>query len=243
MTDVHWIEFDFRLDTPDLTEHPPRLASCPTWALALIRCSPFWLLMKKKTSRSLQVLKKKVKSPSPRRYSKGEKNERLALGLPADSPSLVGVLKRLPAGRKVVTKSPIRARELLNEAPEYGSAFTRGLRVDLPSGVTQLLLSGTASVGANGETLYPGDFRAQLWRTYHNLTGLLASEGATWEDVVRTTCYLRNIDRDYDAFNEIRNEFFGALGLDPLPASTAIQARICRSDLLIEIEAVAILLS
>ena len=29
------------------------------------------------------------------------------------------------------------------------------------------------------------------------------------------------------------------LGLDPLPASTAIQARICRSDLLIEIEAIA----
>ncbi len=30
------------------------------------------------------------------------------------------------------------------------------------------------------------------------------------------------------------------LGLDPLPASTGIQARICRSDLLVEIEAIAI---
>jgi enamine deaminase RidA (YjgF/YER057c/UK114 family) len=32
-----------------------------------------------------------------------------------------------------------------------------------------------------------------------------------------------------------------AVGLDPLPASTGMQARICRSDLLVEIEAIAIL--
>jgi enamine deaminase RidA (YjgF/YER057c/UK114 family) len=89
--------------------------------------------------------------------------------------------------------------------------------------------------------LYPGNFRAQLWRTYHNLSALLESEGACWEDVVRTTCYLRDIERDYGEFNSIRNEFFRALGLDPFPASTGIQARICRSDLLIEIEAAAIL--
>ena len=42
------------------------------------------------------------------------------------------------------------------------------------------------------------DFRAQLRRTYDNITGLLESEGATWHDVVRTTCYLRDIERDYD---------------------------------------------
>jgi 2-iminobutanoate/2-iminopropanoate deaminase len=52
---------------------------------------------------------------------------------------------------------------------------------------------------------------------------------------------MRNIDRDYATFNEIRNEFFLALGLDPFPASTGIQAGLCRKDLLVEIEAVAIL--
>jgi enamine deaminase RidA (YjgF/YER057c/UK114 family) len=130
---------------------------------------------------------------------------------------------------------------VLNEASAYGSAFCRGLRVDLPGGITHLLLSGTASVGEYGQTVHPGDFRAQLWRTYHNLTELLKSEGATWHDVVRTTCYLRDIERDYAEFNSVRNEFFRALGLNPFPASTGIQARICRSDLLVEIEAMAIL--
>ena len=54
-----------------------------------------------------------------------------------------------------------------------------------------------------------------------------------------TTCYLRDIDRDYDVFNEERTRFFEEQGLDPLPASTGIQAILCRPDLLIEIEAIA----
>jgi len=175
-------------------------------------------------------------------YSEAEKAERRALGLPACEPAPVGLLKKLPTGRPVVRKRAISAPKVLNEAGEYGSAFARGLRVDLPGGVTHLLISGTASVGPNGETLYPGDFRAQLWRTFRNITELLKSEGATWHDVVRTTCYLRDIERDYAEFNRVRNEFYRALGLDPFPASTGIQARICRSDLLVEIEAQAILI-
>jgi enamine deaminase RidA (YjgF/YER057c/UK114 family) len=174
-------------------------------------------------------------------YSEAEKIERRALGLPASEPAPRGMLRQSPKGRATVSKKAITAPKILNEAGEYGSAFTRGLRVDLPGGITHLLISGTASVGENGETLYPGDFRAQLWRTYHNITELLRSEGATWHDIVRTTCYIRDIERDYDEFNRVRNEFFRALGLDPFPASTGIQARICRSDLLVEIEAMAIL--
>jgi enamine deaminase RidA (YjgF/YER057c/UK114 family) len=175
-------------------------------------------------------------------YSDAEKIERRTLGLPPCEPAPGGIIKQVPKGRKVVSKKAIIEPKVLNEASDYGSAFVRGLRVDLPGGITQLYFSGTASVGPNGETLYPGDFRAQLWRTYHNLTGLLASEGATWHDIVRTTCYIRDIERDYGEFNSIRNEFFYALGLDPFPASTGIQARLCRSDLLVEIEAIAILI-
>jgi len=174
-------------------------------------------------------------------YTEAEKTERRALGLPPAEPAPAAILRKLPRGRTPAKKKAISAPEVLNEASEYGSAFTRGLRVDLPGGITHLLISGTASVGANGETLYPGDFRAQLWRTYHNITKLLESEGATWHDVVRTTCYIRDIERDYQDFNAVRNEFYSALGLDPLPASTGIQARICRSDLLVEIEALAII--
>jgi len=137
-----------------------------------------------------------------------------------------------------VAKRAICAPRALNEAPEYGSSFSRGLRIDL-NGLTILLISGTASVDDRGNSVHVGDFRAQCRRTYQNISALLAAEGATWKDIVRTTCYLRDIERDYAAFNEERTTFFRQQGLDPLPASTGIQAILCRPELLVEIEAIA----
>lgn len=133
------------------------------------------------------------------------------------------------------------APETLNEAYNYAkpSSFSRGLRLDI-KGVTILLISGTASVDEYGRTIHVGDFRAQTWRTYQNITKLLEAEGATWKDIIRTTCYLRDIERDYEAFNKIRTQFFKEQGLNPLPASTGLQAILCRPDLLVEIEAMAI---
>lgn len=143
--------------------------------------------------------------------------------------------------RKSVSKKAMQAPQVLNEAPSYPlpSSFSRGMRLDI-KGVTILMISGTASIDEHGQTIHKGDFRAQTLRTYQNITALLESEDATWKDVVRTTCYLRDIDRDYDAFNSIRTEFFDKQGLNPLPASTGIQAILCRPDLLIEMEAMAI---
>lgn len=140
-----------------------------------------------------------------------------------------------------IEKKPISAPEALNEAFAYTkpSSFSRGLRLEFGN-IAILLISGTASIGANGETLHIGDFRAQCKRTFKNITDLLASEGATWKDIVRTTCYLRDIDRDYADFNEERTAFYAAQELDPLPASTGIQAKLCRPELLVEIEAIAI---
>jgi enamine deaminase RidA (YjgF/YER057c/UK114 family) len=114
------------------------------------------------------------------------------------------------------------------------------MRVELP-GATMLFLSGTASVDEHGRTLHPGDFQAQCLRTFRNLTQLLASERASWHDIIRTTCYLRDIERDYDVFNQVRTLFLKGTGVDPLPASTGIQVRLCRSDLLVEIEAIAMI--
>ena len=137
-----------------------------------------------------------------------------------------------------VVKRAITNHAALNEAYDYGSAFSRGMRIDL-NGLSILLISGTASIDDAGLTVHVGDLRAQLRRTFDNITKLLAAEGATWHDIVRTTCYLRDIELDYQAFNEERTAFYKEQQLDPLPASTGIQAILCRPDLLIEIEAIA----
>ena len=144
-----------------------------------------------------------------------------------------------------IAHAPIEKRAVtnygvLNEAYAYAkpSSFSRGMRIDLGS-VTILLISGTASIDEYGKSVHIGDFRAQMRRTLANITGLLVSEGCTWHDIVRTSCYLRDIERDYEAFNEERTAFYKKQGLDPLPASTGIQAILCRPELLIEIEAIA----
>ena len=146
---------------------------------------------------------------------------------------------------EAIAHAPIQKRAMtnhgvLNEAYDYAkpSSFARGMRIDLGN-VVILLISGTASIDEYGKSVHIGDFPAQLRRTFDNITGLLESEGATWHDIVRTSCYLRDIDRDYDVFNAERTKFFNEQGLDPLPASTGIQAHLCRPELLIEIEAIA----
>jgi enamine deaminase RidA (YjgF/YER057c/UK114 family) len=139
-----------------------------------------------------------------------------------------------------IKKRAITNHSVLNEAYAYAkpSSFSRGMRIVL-NGITILLISGTASIDEAGRSVHIGDFRAQMRRTLANITGLLASEGCTWHDIVRTTCYLRDIERDYEAFNEERTAFYKEQGLDPVPASTGIQAILCRPELLVEIEAIA----
>jgi 2-iminobutanoate/2-iminopropanoate deaminase len=171
--------------------------------------------------------------------SEAERREMAALGLFDTDGRAARNLP--PARRHDVERHAMHASAVLNEAYHYAKpvAFSRGIQFDLGD-KTLLLISGTASVDEAGATAHASDFRAQLWRTYRNITTLLTEQGAAWHDIVRTTCYLRDIERDYRDFNDVRTGFFAWLGLDPLPASTAIQARLCREDLLVEIEAIAV---
>jgi enamine deaminase RidA (YjgF/YER057c/UK114 family) len=147
----------------------------------------------------------------------------------------------ISASKNRISKTPIENKAALNEAYDYPSkvSFSRGMRVEL-DGCVMLFISGTASVDERGESIHPGDIKAQTRRAFDNIAALLESEGADWHDIVRTTCYLADF-RYYDEFNESRNFFFEEQELDPLPASTCIEARICRPELLVEIEAIAMI--
>ena len=193
---------------------------------------------------TLQALPFEISLRTP--FSPGEIDELGKLGLLNERGELVFTpAPWAPArGPASVPRKAISNPNVLNEAHHYHPtpvSFSRGLRVEVRAGASFLYISGTASVDEQGRTIHAGDFRAQSWRTFRNITELLRAEGASWQDVVRTTCYLRDIERDYEDFNQVRNYFLRSQNLDPLPASTGIQARLCRDDLLIEIEAIAIL--
>lgn len=136
-------------------------------------------------------------------------------------------------------KKAICAPRFLNEPIEYGKSFSRGIRVNFDN-FCILFISGTASVNHKGQTCHVGDFSAQAKRTFDNIAGLLASEGACWHDVVQTRCYLKSM-KDYRKFNVCRNRFYKKMKLFPFPASVCVQANLCRPQLLVEIDATAIL--
>lgn len=68
-----------------------------------------------------------------------------------------------------------------------------------------------------------GDAFAEALQMFEAGEALLARCGMTFRDVVRTWIHLRDIDRDYDALNRARREFFSRRGVDPRPASTGVQ--------------------
>ena len=135
----------------------------------------------------------------------------------------------------------VHAPHIINEAYNYDkpSSFSRAVSFNLGNH-KMLLISGTASIDENGNSIHIGDFEGQTLRTFQNISELLRAEGMTWHNVVRTSCYLRDMSRDYASFNKIRTDYYKMHNLDPLPASTGIQAILCREELLIEIEAIAI---
>lgn len=140
-----------------------------------------------------------------------------------------------------IPKTQISSKKVLSEPYDYPKkvSFVRGMRVEL-DGCVILFISGTASVDENGKSIHPGDCEAQTKRTFSNIKSLLESEGADWHDVVRTTCYLTDF-RNYDTFNGVRNRFYEQERLNPFPASTCVEAGLCRPELLVEIEAIAMI--
>jgi len=78
---------------------------------------------------------------------------------------------------------------------------------------------------------------AQARQVHENLKKCLAAAGATFADVCKVTVFLKNV-ADREKVNIARREYFGP----HRPASTLVQiARLVRDDLVVEIEAIAVL--
>jgi len=68
-----------------------------------------------------------------------------------------------------------------------------------------------------------GDAHAEALEMFREAERLLERCDMGFRDVVRTWIHLRDIDRDYDALNEARREFFRQRGVEPRPASTGVE--------------------
>ena len=80
------------------------------------------------------------------------------------------------------------------------------------------------------------DIGAQTRQVLDNLTAVLAAGGAGLEQVIKTTCFLDDMD-DFGAFNEVYQHYFST---SP-PARSCVAVDRLPKDVLVEIEALAIL--
>jgi len=133
-----------------------------------------------------------------------------------------------PTARTVMTTPT------LNEAPDYGSDFSRGMRVE-EANRTSLHISGTASLDETGATVHLDDIDAQVDRMLVNVAALLDGQGASFDDVVSAITYLKNPE---DA--ALVRQKFREAGYEGFP-NVLVVAPVCRPELLCETEALAIL--
>lgn len=123
----------------------------------------------------------------------------------------------------------------MNEAPTYGSDFSRGMRVDL-AGRSVLYVSGTASIDDRGRVVHPGDIDGQVDRMLLNIEALLAGQKAGYADVVCATTYLKKPGYA-PAFRRVA----GRRGFPARTPNTLCQADVCRPEWLCEMEVTAVL--
>ena len=100
-----------------------------------------------------------------------------------------------------------------------------------------IYLSGQMARTTQGEIILPGDMRAQIRTVCENLGKALAHVGATFDDVVRATTYVTDIEEYYRCSDE-RFKFFK----NNRPASVLIQiSRLGNPQAMVEIECEAII--
>ena len=101
----------------------------------------------------------------------------------------------------------------------------------------QVFVAGQVSLDANGAMVGVGDASAQSEQCFRNVEAALAAAGASWDDVTKITCFLVNAD-DYAAYAAVRNGIFPQ---DGPASSTVVVTALVRPEMLVEIEAYAVI--
>lgn len=96
-----------------------------------------------------------------------------------------------------------------------------------------LFTAGQIAIDPTTGQVVTGNVAAQTERVMTNLAGVLATVGATWKDVVKTTVYLHDMN-DFPTVNEVYGRALG----DARPARSTVQVSALPRGVLVEIDAV-----
>ena len=100
-----------------------------------------------------------------------------------------------------------------------------------------VFLSGQLAWDKDGNTVGKGDMPAQLRQVGENLKDALEQAGGMLSDIVKITTFVTDMDQFFNCI-DVREEYFGP----GWPTSTTVEvSRLAHPDMLIEVEAIAVI--
>lgn len=118
-----------------------------------------------------------------------------------------------------------------NEAPKAIGPYSQAIRAG-----GFVFVSGQVAIDPATQQLANGDIAAQTDLVLKNLSGILDASGSGIEQVVRCTVFLKNIS-EFGAMNEVYARYF----TDKPPARSTVEVSRLPKDVLVEIDAIAVL--
>ena len=115
------------------------------------------------------------------------------------------------------------------EAPAAIGPYSQGITVN-----NLFYSSGQIPLTAEGE-LIQGDVKEQTHQVFKNLQALLEEAGASFESVVKTTVFIKDMN-DFAAVNEVYGGYFST----HKPARSCVEVARLPKDVLVEIEVIAL---
>lgn len=97
-----------------------------------------------------------------------------------------------------------------------------------------LFASGQVPLDPKTGEVVGQSIQEQTTQVLKNIQAILKAANLTADNVVKTTCFLKNMD-DFVAFNEVYATMFS----DKLPARSAVEVARLPKDVLVEIEIIA----
>jgi enamine deaminase RidA (YjgF/YER057c/UK114 family) len=156
------------------------------------------------------------------------------MGRTNDEACLIDVLAFDAAQASTAKTIPIHRSPRQDSSFNYGSAFSRGMVIEI-EGRRTVHISGTASINSAGESTYLGDAEHQSLDTLMSIAAILEEQGGSLQNITSATlfCKTRAAWESWERATRL-------LGIPHLP-KVCVLADVCRDNLLVEMEAVAVI--
>ena len=152
----------------------------------------------------------------------------------ADEECLMDVLAFEADGPGGAAAIPINHSPRQDQSFNYGSAFSRGMTFAI-EGRRTVHISGTASINPAGESIHVGNAELQSLETMMCIAAILEEQGGSLENITSATLFCK--DRGaWEAWTRVSR----LLRVPEFP-KVCVLADVCRHDLLVEMEVVAVI--